>query len=1115
MLLPGCIENLAPEGLEDLREAKVDLLKAQTALQTAQAAKLEAEAALLMSEAKINEALAKQAEAKVKYEEAMALKAEYEAEYQKLLNEAFAQEQADEHARRVAELEALMAENEARLADIEREAQLAAAALQAELLEIQTRLVNAEAAYDQALKDLKASKVTLSPKQKSYLSSYEFDVTMAQGKVLDYTKELENAAEALEEAIAEVDKNKADKRAIYGAEKSVKVAMAALEGAKEALALAEAALEVDPMVAGWSEQLLALVSEAEALAREQFEGALDHMEESQALQDSLAILTEAYQQYENLTGYSFNDLTGKFSYLPVYGKQTQYGPELYVKSPKDEEGNDLFSGDLYNYSPAFEYGNADAYGVLSTFDHEIELYKNFSDPSWPEAYIKAYKTVIERIATTREDEYAAYDEAVAAYKSGDVTAYYQKMYDNEEWDPAARVAEYNEALAAFIGAVDAYIVELKKYESYDLDEERKQLLATRKAAISAALAARAKAYQDAYDVYRKASRTYDKAWTAYDRAGQTYNSVMDAAVETVRNIDTYPIYTYSWSIASDLTTAIANYEAAKKEEGFSDPDGKYAAAAAIYDTELKKVKAAQKAYNDLDDITNREDAQSVYDAAYEAWTAAENAWYKAENEIITAYNKAYDAAWSTYRIALQDLNQNDNPLAMHYENERYLSEVVENAYVALFGGETRLDGIWQGDYSEGALSKLLNQTVRPGYSYTSVTVGDYEYYYRDIYLPEFAVVENDLTPRSLKLEDVVDLDYFLENEVKYRADALSATHHIDAYWQVQFPEYDYGNSLTVVLGAPEDYPLSLPTYDSYVAAMADFESEAEFVENYMQKFNLECVAASGYSYYYGYNSYTGTPYREMIDYKDLIAGCEKQIANSSLAAEHVAVLEAAKAEFEAYVAAADAEVDALRPVVEEKWPLYMEQYQALEESVEAAEAQFSKIFRTVENIQLLLEICTGFNDPEQYVEYLELVYNDAVDAVAYAEFDLEDAQANLETVKNGGEDAITAVEMAQKYYDKVAVRLDEALAELEAAADALENAMVAVGAAEPEETPEDTPETPEDTPETPEDTPETPEDTPETPEDTPETPEDTPETPEDTPETPEETPEDTPETPAE
>ena len=165
---------------------------------------------------------------------------------------------------------------------------------------------------------------------------------------------------------------------------------------------------------------------------------------------------------------------------------------------------------------------------------------------------------------------------------------------------------------------------------------------------------------------------------------------------------------------------------------------------------------------------------------------------------------------------------------------------------------------------------------------------------------------------------------------------------------------------------------------------------------------------------------------------------------------------------------------------------------------------FSKILRTVDNIQFLLELCTGFNDPEALVENLELIYAEAVEAVVFAEFDLEYAQANLEAVMNGGKDAISAVEMAQKNYDKVAARLDEALAKLAQAADALENAMVAVGAAEPKETPEDTPEeTPEDTPETPEDTPETPEDTPETPEDTPETPEETPETPEETPETPE------------
>ena len=98
LLVSGCIENIEPEGIADLRGAKAELLRAQTALQAAQAAKVEAEAALVLAQAKVQEAIAKQEEAKVAYEEAKALKAQYEAEYQRLVNEAYAQEQADEHA---------------------------------------------------------------------------------------------------------------------------------------------------------------------------------------------------------------------------------------------------------------------------------------------------------------------------------------------------------------------------------------------------------------------------------------------------------------------------------------------------------------------------------------------------------------------------------------------------------------------------------------------------------------------------------------------------------------------------------------------------------------------------------------------------------------------------------------------------------------------------------------------------------------------------------------------------------------------------------------------------------------------------------------------------------
>ena len=55
LLVSGCIESIEPEGIADLRGAKVELLNAQAALQMAQAAKAEADAALVLAEAKIKE----------------------------------------------------------------------------------------------------------------------------------------------------------------------------------------------------------------------------------------------------------------------------------------------------------------------------------------------------------------------------------------------------------------------------------------------------------------------------------------------------------------------------------------------------------------------------------------------------------------------------------------------------------------------------------------------------------------------------------------------------------------------------------------------------------------------------------------------------------------------------------------------------------------------------------------------------------------------------------------------------------------------------------------------------------------------------------------------------
>ena len=190
-----------------------------------------------------------------------------------------------------------------------------------------------------------------------------------------------------------------------------------------------------------------------------------------------------------------------------------------------------------------------------------------------------------------------------------------------------------------------------------------------------------------------------------------------------------------------------------------------------------------------------------------------------------------------------------------------------------------------------------------------------------------------------------------------------------------------------------------------------------------------------------------------------IEDCEAQIANLDLLPDFIAAIEAAYADFQKFVAEYEAEIDAIRPVVEENWVKYMDQFTAMEDAMDIIDAKYTEITGTMNMIEALLGSYIGTADVETYVAVLEQAYADAVEAVAQAEFDLEDAQADLESVMAGGETAITEVEMAQKAYDKVAAELAEALTALEDAAKALQDAMVAVGAAEAEEAPA-TPETP-------------------------------------------------------
>ena len=126
----GCIDTDEPAGLEDLRVAKSELLKAKAAVEAARVAEVQAQAALLQAQAKVEEANAVKVQAEAEKIKAEAAIAQAKADYINAKTEqakAEAQAVIDENNRIQAEWEAEAAVRQAEAEAAIKQAQLATA----------------------------------------------------------------------------------------------------------------------------------------------------------------------------------------------------------------------------------------------------------------------------------------------------------------------------------------------------------------------------------------------------------------------------------------------------------------------------------------------------------------------------------------------------------------------------------------------------------------------------------------------------------------------------------------------------------------------------------------------------------------------------------------------------------------------------------------------------------------------------------------------------------------------------------------------------------------------------------------------------------------------------
>ena len=1036
LLVSGCIENIEPEGIADLRGAKAELLRAQTALQAAQAAKVEADAALVLAQAKVQEAIAKQEEARVAYVEAEALAAQYRAEREKLINEGIS---TDNQLALIA-LENQIAAQEAAKADAERQAALAAEEFKIEMLDVLKRLEEAQLSYDQALLDIELARNTLTFEQESYLNSLLQTVKSAKAAVVEKTRNLEDATETLTKALATVDEAEAKNVAVRAQTRTIARYQAELEGLKEAQAEMEALLELDPDLTDWDAEREALEEEIAALDKEMKVLEKEREDKEAETEKAVSQLNESIDLYENTTGYlldydnSSDDPedwgTGLFKKI-----QNPYAISEYITVPDVQIKNDVL-GDFQIIGNSYAYGEEDE--VIRIFDNAIMEYKY--DDMYFKHYDLYWKEVSEAEIAKKEsaEDYLAslerYNDAVAATKTGDYLAYFAKheyTVDNgypEDYDFVEEVATYNEALKAFKAGIAEYEAEEVRLTVDQIQEEEIQNaydseLATLKAE-------RAKGYQDAEAKYAAAEAKYDKAYYVNEAAKEKRDRAIEVAEKT-----------------ADATEAeMETFEATYVEAAASDEDK---AKHALYVKALADIKKARDDYQNPDPEV-KTDPESIWAAAQEQWIKDQELYdyaggYYAAESLYAGIDKSYaDKKYdldNKYAIIWAEFYAKYPNFSTEYRNEwvTRLDDLRSGLQVAVNALNGPVDDMLRPSGSFGDVEYAVNLYAYDGSDYGTLDLDIY-------YVPEFLTDGDELV--EVVAADLVDKDYFVWKDVASQIPGELVQTANTLWYEAEVTVYfKDGTSDNCYLYADDnsEWPYVLPDYDTFVDMFEHkipAQSEIDYIE-----------FASG-------QGYLADIYMEKLDLD--IDDAEEEAYYAAIP-DHIKAIETAKAEFIEYVKTKNAELDALKAEIEKAVPAVIEEYKAYYAEYTAAKDKKTVLDEKLTNLEDIIETFCLKADPsnsaadlEALVEALEQAYEDAVEAVALKEDDIISAEETLQGILDG---LVTALTMAQRDYEDAEAELEEAQAELEKASEELEAAIALIYGEE--EIPEDpAPETP-------------------------------------------------------
>ena len=603
-VLTGCIDNDEPAGIEQLRVAKSELLRAQALVEAAKVDQMAAQNALIEAQAAYQEALAKTEEANARIQEAIADQEEAKVA---LIN--------TENEQKKQELEAAIAalEHQKEMWEIEKQNALTAAEQAIKDWELSYK--QAEVAYEKALAELASLKGAVASQQLAVLQDYIADVQDKKVAMKDAEEDIRRAQRGVQKAAAAVEESEADKEYWqYDLARSLKLEQYKLEGIEAALAKANEELtefqNMEPTAI--AQKLDEVEAELAELNRQIADESLKKFEAEQAINAEYDAQVNALNEEKNqeieIPAFTFPEVTADA--LPFAWKDVSQ-----------------LEFDVTSYTWNSQY----AYDVrLSDLNYLLDMMKakclrDENDNAWTQQSIAEWKADIEAANAAIEEQKNSWQQAVDAYYRVPADAVIDLSKIDGYTELAAAIEPFNAAVTAYQEAWEAFNaarvnlqpvrneayfneVELgKKYrdEYYKLDEkvqdERDRLWAAYEA-LANDPEADPEAEQEALEAYNE----FDD-WAYFNELDAELIATRDEAIAAERAKVTAAV--------NEIKTTLATYQTAR-----TDLDAQYEIINPLYGTFRANASTVNKWGSEVSALLNSLDYYNMAGMFYENYS---------------------------------------------------------------------------------------------------------------------------------------------------------------------------------------------------------------------------------------------------------------------------------------------------------------------------------------------------------------------------------------------------------------------------------------------------------------------------------------------------------------